>query len=93
MASDPSTPSAPPFPRDAGPILLTTEAARRQLSCGKTTLFALIRDGSIETVKVGSRRRVIADSLRRYVEELRTAGEHQTHHDGAGSATAKKWQG
>lgn len=83
MASNPSTTSPHPFNPDAGPLLLTTEAARRQLSCGKTTLFALIRDGSIETVKLGSRRRVIADSLRQYVEGLREAAEHLGHEESA----------
>lgn len=83
MASNPSTTSPHSITPDAGPLLLTTEAARRQLSCGKTTLFALIREGSIETVKLGSRRRVIADSLRQYVEGLRGAAEYPNREGGA----------
>lgn len=57
----------------AGPrVLLTVEAAAVQLSIGRTSMFALIKAGDIESVKVGHLRRVPADALTRYVQQLIT---------------------
>lgn len=54
-------------------ILLTVEAAASQLSIGRTTMYALIKAGAVESVLVGRLRRVPADALARYLERLRTA--------------------
>lgn len=48
--------------------LLTVEAAARALSIGRTTMYALIRDGHITTVRIGHLRRVPADALTAYVQ-------------------------
>jgi excisionase family DNA binding protein len=48
-------------PEDAAPII----------GVGRTTLFALMRDGEIESVKVGRRRLIPADSLREFVARVR----------------------
>ena len=53
------------------PLLLSTEAARRLLSCGKTTLFALLRDREIESVQLGARRMIVAASVEQFVARLR----------------------
>lgn len=53
--------------------LLTVEAAAAQLSIGRTTMYALIKAGAVESVLVGRLRRVPADALARYLERLRTA--------------------
>lgn len=53
------------------PLLLSTEAARQLLSCGKTTLFALIRAQQIESVQLGSRRMIVAASVAELVNRAR----------------------
>ncbi|SDD94990.1 helix-turn-helix domain-containing protein [Actinokineospora iranica] len=50
--------------------LLTVEAAAAQLSIGRTTMYALIRDGKIQTVRVGHLRRVPATALDAYIARL-----------------------
>lgn len=41
---------------------------------GRTSVFALMKDGSLERVKIGSRTFVTAESLRNYVVSLARAG-------------------
>ncbi|MFD5317886.1 excisionase family DNA-binding protein [Streptomyces sp. NPDC127098] len=52
-------------------MLLTVEEAARRLSIGRTTCFALIGSGELESVPVGRLRRVPADAVRDYVTRLR----------------------
>ncbi|MET9043870.1 excisionase family DNA-binding protein [Streptomyces sp. NPDC004362] len=52
-------------------LLLTVEEAARRLGIGRTTCFALIASGELESVKVGSLRRIPADALAMYVARLR----------------------
>lgn len=56
----------------SGRALLTVEEAARRLSVGRTTMYALIGAGVIESVKVGRLRRVPADALTGYVARLGT---------------------
>jgi len=51
-------------------VLLTVEEAARQLSIGRTTMYALIKAGHINTVRIGHLRRVPADALTAYVQQL-----------------------
>lgn len=60
------TPATATMPRH----LLTVEAAARQLSVGRTTMYALIKAGHIATVRVGHLRRVPHDALSAYVAQL-----------------------
>ncbi|MET9483510.1 helix-turn-helix domain-containing protein [Streptomyces sp. NPDC006638] len=39
-------------------LAVTVEEAARRLSIGRTTMYALIRDGVVETVPIGRARRV-----------------------------------
>jgi excisionase family DNA binding protein len=56
---------------DATPrTLLTVEAAAEQLSIGRTTMFALIKSGEIFSVRIGHLRRVPADAITAYVQQL-----------------------
>lgn len=55
-----------------GRALFTVEEAARQLSIGRTTMYALIGAGAIESLKVGRLRRVPADALTGYVARLGT---------------------
>ena len=57
------------------PLLLTVEQAAQRLGIGRTSLFALIRTGEVESVAVGRLRRVPAECLDEYVARLRS----QTH--------------
>jgi hypothetical protein len=60
-----------PFEASPKPLLLSTEATRRWLSCSKIKLFELIRGGDREAVQLGSRRLVVASSVQQLVERLR----------------------
>ncbi|MPY78473.1 MAG: helix-turn-helix domain-containing protein [Actinophytocola sp.] len=51
-------------------VLLTVEEAARRLSVGRTTMYALIKAGHINTVRIGHLRRVPADALTAYVQQL-----------------------
>lgn len=48
-------------------ILLTVEEAADRLSLGRTSVFALVKNGEIRSVKVGKARRIVAASLHDYV--------------------------
>ena len=61
---DTATPAAPPR------TLLTVEAAATHLSIGRTTMYALIKTGAIESVRVGRLRRVPAEALTAYTTRL-----------------------
>jgi len=51
-------------------VLLSVEAAAQQLSIGRTSMFALIKAGEIETVRIGRLRRIPSDALNDYVRRL-----------------------
>ncbi|WP_335982428.1 helix-turn-helix domain-containing protein [Streptomyces sp. CA2R106] len=53
-------------------VLLTVEEAARRLRIGRTTCYRLIRTGALESVSVGTLRRVPADAPAAYVTRLRT---------------------
>jgi excisionase family DNA binding protein len=61
---DTATPAAPPR------TLLSVEAAATQLSIGRTTMYALLKNGAIESVRVGRLRRVPAEALTAYTTRL-----------------------
>lgn len=52
--------------------LLTVEEAARRLSLGRTTLYSLLKDGQISSVRVGRLRRIPADALDTYTARLIT---------------------
>ncbi|GAA3881372.1 helix-turn-helix domain-containing protein [Streptomyces sedi] len=53
--------------------LLTVEEAAHRLRIGRTTCYALISSGQIESVTVGRLRRVPVDALAAYVHRLRAS--------------------
>ncbi|MFJ4731796.1 excisionase family DNA-binding protein [Streptomyces sp. NPDC088770] len=57
-------------------VLLTVEEAARRLSVGRTTCFALIRSGELESITVGHLRRVPADAVPQFVARSR-ANNHR----------------
>ncbi|NSL43498.1 excisionase family DNA-binding protein [Streptomyces sp. 8P21H-1] len=53
------------------PVFLTVEEAARCLRVGRTTCFALIRAGELESLMVGGLRRVPADAPAAYLARRR----------------------
>jgi len=54
-------------------VFLKVEEAARRLRIGRTTCFALIRSGELESVMVGGLRRVPVEAPAEYATRLRTA--------------------
>jgi excisionase family DNA binding protein len=52
-------------------LLLTVEQAAERLQLGRTTVYALISSGELESVTVGRLRRIPAEALPEYVSRLR----------------------
>lgn len=67
------TPSMSPSDGTTIRLLLTVEEAADQLGIGRTLMYALVKDGEVESVQIGRLRRIPADALPRYLERLRTA--------------------
>ncbi|TWV41318.1 hypothetical protein FRZ03_21275 [Streptomyces misionensis] len=65
----------PATPADDDPtvVFLKVEEAARRLRIGRTTCFALIRTGELESVMVGGLRRVPVDAPAAYATRLRNA--------------------
>jgi excisionase family DNA binding protein len=51
-------------------LLLTVEEAASQLRLGRTSTYELVMRGRIQSVRIGRRRLVVRDGLKRYVAEL-----------------------
>ena len=56
--------------------MLTVEQAAEALSVGRTTMFALVKSGDIESVRIGHLRRIPADAIDAYVASL-VAEQHR----------------
>ncbi|WP_329273822.1 helix-turn-helix domain-containing protein [Streptomyces sp. NBC_01451] len=63
--------SVPPTDDDPTLVLLTVEEAARRLRIGRTTCFALIRTGELESIDIGRLRRVPADAVPEFVTRRR----------------------
>jgi excisionase family DNA binding protein len=50
--------------------LLTVEEAARRLSIGRTTMYALLKAGQINSVRIGRLRRITAEALTAYTARL-----------------------
>ena len=51
-------------------VMLTAEQAAEALGIGRTTMYALIKSGDIESVRIGRLRRVPADAIAAYTQRL-----------------------
>jgi len=49
-------------------MLVTVEEASHILSMGRTRIYQLINSGDLKSVKCGKSRRIVADSIRSYVD-------------------------
>jgi excisionase family DNA binding protein len=57
-------------------LLLTVEEAANRLGIGRTLMYTLVKDGEVESVHIGRLRRIPADALPRYLEQLRATSPH-----------------
>jgi excisionase family DNA binding protein len=60
-------------PEQTPRLVLSVEAAAELLSISRTRMFALIRAGNMRSIRVGRLRRIPADALAEYVDQLITA--------------------
>ncbi|WP_153813869.1 helix-turn-helix domain-containing protein [Streptomyces sp. SUK 48] len=58
---------------DATLAALTVEEAARRLGVGRTTMYALIASGEVQSVRIGRLRRVSADALAVYLADCSQA--------------------
>jgi excisionase family DNA binding protein len=57
------------------PLLLRIDDASAAIAMSRNATYALIREGRLETVKVGRSRRVLYASVQAFVEELRAEAQ------------------
>ncbi len=55
------------------PKLLTVEQFAKQAQIGRTTAFAYVASGEVESVKVGRLRRIPVDAVDAFIDKLRAA--------------------
>jgi excisionase family DNA binding protein len=53
------------------PLVLTVEQAAERLGVGRTVMYALVSSGAVESIQIGRLRRVPADALVTFLDELR----------------------
>ena len=53
-------------------LVLTVEEAAERLRIGRTLMFALIKDGAVESVQIGRLRRVPVGALDRFLANLQS---------------------
>jgi|GEM_PF-2165989 len=60
----------PPIVIDVPNVVLTVEEAAKTLRIGRTSMYALIKSGAIQTVLIGGLRRVPVAAIHSYVASL-----------------------
>ncbi len=58
-------------------LLLTVEEAARRLNIGRTTMYALVSSGAVESVTIGRLRRVPSECLDNFVAALRSGTQSE----------------
>jgi excisionase family DNA binding protein len=68
-------PDAAAIPEDdMDKLLLTPTKAAQVLGIGRSKVYELMQTGQLTSVHIGACRRVPADALKAFLEQLRTAG-------------------
>ena len=57
-------------------LVFSVEAAAELLSLSRTRMFALLKAGQVRSIRVGRLRRIPADALTEYVDQLVRAQAH-----------------
>lgn len=73
LADEQEQPAATPEPRTReipGRVMFTAEEAAEQLGIGRTMMYRLLRNGDIESVRIGRLRRVPASAIQDYAARL-----------------------
>ncbi len=65
------------FPSAVKPLLLTPEQAAAAIAIGRSKMYELLGEGVIESVRIGSRRRIPAAALEEFVQRLRTESREE----------------
>jgi excisionase family DNA binding protein len=60
------------------PLLLTVREAAELVGVGRTTIYKLIGDGTLVSLRIGSSRRVPLSSIHAYVDRLCASGNAST---------------
>ncbi len=55
-------------PAEPSRTLLTVPETAEMLRCGQTTVYQLLKDGRLASVKIGRRRLVRADAVARFID-------------------------
>jgi excisionase family DNA binding protein len=58
------------------PLLCSVGEACRMLGLGRTKVYELIKQGKLDTVRVGRRRLIVVESIHNYLNELRRLQSH-----------------
>jgi excisionase family DNA binding protein len=56
--------------------VLTVAEAAAVLGIGRTLMYSLVSSGAVESVTIGRLRRIPADALTAYVDDLRASAPH-----------------
>ena len=64
-----------------GELLIRVEEAAQRLAIGRSTIYEAIRRGELESIRIGTARRIPVSALESYVTRQRKA---QGDYDGAG---------
>lgn len=80
LMAEPAHPTTPPTTVTKPRVLLTVAEAAEQLGIGKTTTYALVRSGELESVLIGRLRRVHVDAVATYAARL-VADQRSAHAD------------
>ena len=51
------------------PVTISISGAAKALDLGRTSIYELINEGRLETIKIGRRRLIKTESIRRLVDE------------------------
>ncbi len=76
---DASIPESEASASGAGPLLVTAEQAAASHSICRTKVYELLRNGELDSVRIGTSRRIPAAALAEYVERLRAEAQVPAH--------------
>ena len=71
-------------------LLLTPEETASRLSIGRTVVYKLIANGSLESVTIGNSRRIPTDCLKKFVDSLKAKNHYDSDSQASNSSTRTK---